>query len=95
MNLPVHSNSQETGDGTNEGHAQQRVDNIVQLGLGRTRLLQCATVSEGDHQRLEGFGEAGDGVECCQAADEAVHGRVKVTVPDDRHHHQEVLSQAD
>lgn len=92
--IPVHSNSQETENGAHKRHTQQGVHQIVQLHLGGTFLLQLSHVGKHNHQVLPGFGEAGDGVEGRQAADEAVHGRVEVPVPYDGHHNQQVLGQA-
>lgn len=94
MDVPVHSDGQETEDGADERHTQQGVDHIVQLGLGGTRPLQLSHISKHNHQVLPGLGEAGDGVEGRQAADEAVHGRVEVPVPYDGDNNQEVLGQA-
>lgn len=92
--IPIRSDGQETEDGAYKRHTQQGVHHIVQLQLGGTRLPQVAHISKHDHQVLPGFGDAGDGVEGRQAADEAVHGRVKVPVPHNGHHDQKVLSQA-
>lgn len=63
MDVPVHSDGQETEDGANERHTQQGVDHIIQLGLGGTRPLQLPHISKHNHQVLPGLGEAGDGVE--------------------------------
>ena len=92
--IPIHSNSQETENGAHKRHAQQGVHHIIQLLLWGSFLLQLSYVSKQNHQGLAAFGEAGDGVEGCQAADEAVHGRVEVPVPNDGHHNQQVLGQA-
>lgn len=92
--IPVGCDGQETEDGAYKRHTQQGVHHVVQLQLGGTRLPQVAHVSKHDHQVLPGLGDACDGVEGRQAADEAVHGRVEVPVPHDGHHDQQVLSQA-
>lgn len=92
--VPVHGNGQETEDGTHKGHTQQGVYDVVQPHLGDAALLQVAHVGEGEHEVLEGFGGAGDGVEGGEAADEAVHGHVQVPVAQDGHHDQQVLRQA-
>lgn len=92
--VPVHGNGQETEDGTHKGHTQQGVYDVVQPRLRDAALLQVAHVGEGEHEVLEGFGGAGDGVEGGEAADEAVHGHVQVPVAQDGHHDQQVLRQA-
>lgn len=51
-------------------------------------------VCKHDHHVLPRLGDAGDGVKGRQAADEAVHGWVKVPVPENGHYDQQVLSQA-
>lgn len=91
---PVHSNRQEAEDGAQKAHAQQGVHHVIQLQLQVAHLPQVAHVCKRDHHVLPRLGDAGDGVEGRQAADEAVHGRVKVPVPQNGHHDQQVLSQA-
>lgn len=92
--VPVHCNSQETENRAHKRHAQQRVYHIVKPFLHWTFLLQLPHVRKDDHQVLPGLGEAGDGIEGRQAADEAVHRRVQVPVPHDGHNNQQVLNQA-
>lgn len=92
--IPVHGNGQDTEKGPQERHAQQGVDCIVQRGLRRAFLIQVSHISKHNHEVFQGFGQTGDGVEGCQAADEAVHWRVEVSVPYDSYHNKEVLCKA-
>lgn len=91
---PVNSNRREAEDGAQKGHAQQGVHHLIQLQLKVAHLPQVPQVWKHNHHVLPRLGDAGDGVEGRQAADEAVHGWVKVPVPDNGHYDQQVLRQA-
>lgn len=53
-----------------------------------------ASVFKNQHDVLPCFGEAGDGVKSCQAADETVHGRVQVFIANHCNHNQKIFTQA-
>ena len=91
--VPVQRDGQEAEHGAHKRHAQQGVDHVVHLPLRGALLVEVSSIHKHQHHVLYRLGEAGDGVEGRQAADEAVHGRVEVTVVHDGHHHQQVLHQ--
>lgn len=89
------------GDGAQEGErghhgaADHHVDDVVQVAQhARVHVQKAVVVQEhedGFHHVADAYQHVGHG----QAADEVVHGRVQVAVPDDRQDHQDVLHQAD
>lgn len=89
------------GDGAQEGErghhgaADHHVDDVVQVAQhARVHVQQAVIVEEHEHG-LHHVADADQHVGHGQAADEVVHGRVQVAVPDDGQNHQDVLHQAD
>lgn len=92
--IPVHGNGKQAADGGQQGAADHRVDDIV--NIHRETLGVCVgAVQEGDDYGFRAIGNAHQHVSYSQAADEKVHGRVQILVLGDGHDHQDVLQQTD
>ena len=93
--VAVHCDGEQAADGRQQGAADHRVEHVVHALNQRDGDGQVAPVDERDDDGLRGVGHADQHVGHGQAADEEVHGRVKVLVLDDSSDHQDVLQQAD
>lgn len=93
--VAVDGDGQQAADGRQEGAADHRVKHVVHAFDQGDRDGQVAAVDESYHNGLRGVGNADEHVSDGQAADEEVHGRVKVLVFDYSSDDQDVLQQAD
>ena len=92
--VPVDGDGQEVADGGHQGDADHGVEDVVHVLEELVLEGQVVAVDDGDHDGLQGVGHAHQHVGHGQAAEEEVHGRVQVAVPDHGQDDQDVLHQA-
>lgn len=71
--VPVHRDRQQAADGGEQGAADHRVDDVVNIHREALRVRVCA-VQQGDDNGFRPVGNAHQHVSHSQAADEEVHG---------------------
>lgn len=93
--VAVRGDGAQEGERGHDGAADHYVDDVVQVAQHAWVHIQEAVVVEEHEYCFYHVADAHQHVGHGQAADEVVHGRVQVAIPDDRQDDKDVLHQAD
>lgn len=93
--IAIRGDSAQKGERGHNRAANHHVDHIVQVAQHARLQIQQAVFIEKHDYGLHHVADTDKHVGYGQAADEVVHGRVKVAILDDSQNHQNVLHQTD
>lgn len=93
--VAIRGDSAQEGERGHHRAADHHVDDIVQVAQHARVHIHQAVVTEKHEYGLHHVADTDQHVGYGQAADEIVHGRVKIAVLDDSQNHQDVLHQTD